>query len=309
MWRGLIVLIITLAACSSGNMKPKAAGAMYDVVVAADDKRAEQIVKDILEKPVEGLPQSEPWFNVMTTGSSTLTNAIKYARAIVVVRTMAGQTKVRYERDAFAKGQTIVYITYPSAKILKAYSPRIASLLVNLLDKAELESEAKRLSANNNEEARKEVLKTIGCPILVPEDVSSIKVGRNFVWLSNDGSRAMKNICVYTYPATTLSPQHALTMRDSIMKANIEGEEKGMYMQTEPNVEPRIIVSQGKLTMRGLWIMRGDAMGGPFVSISLVDSAKGRTVVAEGFVYAPESKKKILIKQLEAAINTLRLQQ
>ena len=59
--------------------------------------------------------------------------------------------------------------------------------------------------------------------------------------------------------------------------------------------------------MRGLWKMVGDLMGGPFVSIARVDEANGRIVVAEGFVYAPETKKRNFIRKLEAALYTLRL--
>ena len=59
------------------------------------------------------------------------------------------------------------------------------------------------------------------------------------------------------------------------------------------------------LVQRGLWEMTGDAMGGPFVSRSYVDSVNHRIVVKEAFVYAPERKKRNLIRQLEAAIMEL----
>jgi hypothetical protein len=50
-------------------------------------------------------------------------------------------------------------------------------------------------------------------------------------------------------------------------------------------------------------------MGGPFVSFARLDEANNRIVVAEGFVYAPESDKKIFIRRLEAALHTLRFPQ
>jgi len=52
--------------------------------------------------------------------------------------------------------------------------------------------------------------------------------------------------------------------------------------------------------------MEGDKMGGPFVSHALLDKKKGRVIVAESFVYAPESKKANLIRRMEAALFTLR---
>lgn len=306
MWRWLIVCLALVVGCSTENIKPKAAGTMYDVILAADDPEAEAIVKGMLETHVEGLPQNEPSFHVMTTGKAALSNATKYARAIVVVRT-GKTTKVRFERDAFAKGQTIVYVDCATAKALKADSARIAGGLVRLLDQAELEHEALRLGNHHSKEAKQLVEKTLGCSILVPEDMNSSKTGRNFVWLSNNGNRSMQSICVYSYPGITLSKEKATAMRDSIMGANIEGEEPGMKMMTERSIEPKVTIDHSSLTMRGLWMMKGDAMGGPFVSIAKVDSSKGITIVAEGFVYAPGQNKKLLTKQLEAAISTLKL--
>ena len=59
--------------------------------------------------------------------------------------------------------------------------------------------------------------------------------------------------------------------------------------------------------MRGLWRMEGDMMGGPFVSVARLDEQNNRVVVAEGFVYAPETDKRNFIRRIEAALYTLRL--
>ena len=59
--------------------------------------------------------------------------------------------------------------------------------------------------------------------------------------------------------------------------------------------------------MRGLWFMRNDCMGGPYVSHARVDTEANRVVVVEGFVYAPEKMKRGLIRRLEGSLYTLRL--
>ena len=87
---------------------------------------------------------------------------------------------------------------------------------------------------------------------------------------------------------------------DSILRTNMLGETDSMYM-----VIP-------VLSERGLWEMKGDAMGGPYVmhrihkSTSQAEIQQGYDLYIIGFVYAPEMKKKILIKQLEAAISTIK---
>lgn len=61
--------------------------------------------------------------------------------------------------------------------------------------------------------------------------------------------------------------------------------------------------------------MKGDAMGGPYVMklMSDADFTQGRNILGKynalviiGFVYAPEMKKRNLIKQLEAVLTTIR---
>ena len=54
--------------------------------------------------------------------------------------------------------------------------------------------------------------------------------------------------------------------------------------------------------------MRGDAMGGPYVSHAVKSPANGHTVVAEAFVYAPETRKRNRLRQTEAALYTLRFE-
>ena len=50
-------------------------------------------------------------------------------------------------------------------------------------------------------------------------------------------------------------------------------------------------------------------MGGPFVSHARVDRPNGRVVVVEAFIYAPETKKRDMMRQMEAALYTLNLPQ
>ena len=73
------------------------------------------------------------------------------------------------------------------------------------------------------------------------------------------------------------------------MKVNLPGAREGMYMETADSmfVETRNIAVKGDYAFeaRGLWEMKNDAMGGPFVSHVRVDRDNARVIVVEGFVY------------------------
>ena len=58
---------------------------------------------------------------------------------------------------------------------------------------------------------------------------------------------------------------------------------------------------------RGLWRMKGDFMGGPYVSHTRLDEKNQRIITAEIFVYSPDKMKRNLMRQMEASLYTLRL--
>ena len=82
-----------------------------------------------------------------------------------------------------------------------------------------------------------------------------------------------------------------------------------MATETRADVSYTPITVNGKYcgVLRGLWKMVGDMMGGPFVSHVRLDEKNNRVVVAEGFVFAPETDKRNFIRRIEAALYTLRL--
>ena len=82
-----------------------------------------------------------------------------------------------------------------------------------------------------------------------------------------------------------------------------------MATESRFGVEYTPITVNGKYcgVLRGLWKMVGDMMGGPFVSHVRLDEKNNRVVVAEGFVFAPETDKRNFIRRIEAALYTLRL--
>ena len=59
--------------------------------------------------------------------------------------------------------------------------------------------------------------------------------------------------------------------------------------------------------LRGLWEMTTDMMGGPFVSQAFVNENTGRVIFVDVYVYAPEKKKRNLIRNLEASLYNINI--
>lgn len=309
----LLTAIVALCSCSGGpqSLLPKSGGRPYEVLLVASDRRCAAVVDSVLTQDMPSLPQREPMFDVSLIDTTRFNQTTRLARCIVIVTVNPAvftSTRIRYEKNVWARPQLVVYVNTPSASQLSQYMAKAGHRLTSLLTRAEINTAISTLRAGSNRKAESSIRSMFGWDMRIPAEMKAGKTGRNFIWLSDNRPDRMRNICVYSYGGTTLDAHRALAARDSVMRLNIPGETDGMYMQTTPgSVTAGLATEDGRTVMisRGLWEMRNDAMGGPFVSLSTVDSVDRRVIVAEAFVYAPGTNKRNLIRSAEAALYTL----
>lgn len=308
---GLFLTAVLVASCGRHrvSLQPQSGGKPYEVLLVGDSV---DDVLSVLETDAEGLPQPEPAFDVSVIPTAHYNQSVWLARAIVIVTIdpeRFSMTRLRYEKNLHAAPQMVVYVNSPSRQTLHRDMPRLGVSLRQLLTRFEMNTEIGRLASASNPKSERLVQQVIGWHLKVPADMASHKEGEHFVWLSNNAATGMRNICVYTLPLKPLTRLELIHARDSVMKRNMLGERKGMYVETvESTVGAVSMRENGRKVaiMRGLWAMKGDAMGGPFVAHVVADSAQKRYVVAEAFIYAPEMQKRNIMKQTEAALYTLK---
>lgn len=309
----LLTAIVALCSCSGGpqSLLPKSGGRPYEVLLVASDRRCAAVADSVLTQDMPSLPQREPMFDVSLIDTKRFNQTTRLARCIVIVTVNPAvftSTRIRYEKNVWARPQLVVYVNTPSASQLSQYMAKAGRRLTSLLTRAEINTAISTLRAGSNRKAESSIRSMFGWDMRIPAEMKAGKTGRNFIWLSDNRPDRMRNICVYSYSGTTLDAHRALAARDSVMRLNIPGELDGMYMQTTPgSVTAGLATEDGRTVMisRGLWEMRNDAMGGPFVSLSTVDSVNSRIIVAEAFVYATGTNKRNLIRSAEAALYTL----
>jgi uncharacterized UPF0146 family protein len=308
--RLLFALFPLLCACGNGHspLLPRSGGKPYEVLLIGDE---DSLIYKVLDADAEGLPQSEPSFDISTTDMNHFNQSVRLARSIVIVnidKKLFTNANIKYEKNVYAEPQMIVYVNAPSVNSIRMALPKMASQLRKLLVRAEMNAEIMNLKTRQNAKATSMIRQRLGCEILIPADMTSHKEGKDFIWMSNNAATGMQNICVYALPEN----EDIIKGRDSVMKINMPGEEKGMYMMTAAkSVECSLANEKGEQMMiaRGLWEMRNDAMGGPFVLHAVTDKLNHRVIVAEAFVYAPEMNKRNKLRQIEAALYTLKIKE
>ena len=292
----LIFLLLTSCGLTGKNRKkPASTGQPYEIVLEGD---TDSIVTRILTEDVPSLPQPEPLCKLIQVKKGKTKGSYLLVRTRIIVNITDKDFAVKLSHDENAAPQNIIRINAHSVQQLRERLN--GEKLRQIVDEAELKHLAEIISNNpskQNKEMQEEVKKTFGLDMKIPVSMNASKKAKDFIWISNNASTGMQNLLVMKVKSEERRMKNSNAFHvnvndkaqiDSILRANMPGETDSMYMTIPVLLE------------RGLWEMKGDAMGGPYVMHRI------HNLYVIGFVYAPEMKKKILIKQLEAAISTIK---
>ena len=292
----LTFLLLTSCGLTGKNRKkPASTGQPYEIVLEGD---TDSIVTRILTEDVPALPQPEPLCKLIQVKKGKTKGSYLLVRTRIIVNITDKDFAVKLSHDENAAPQNIIRINAHSVQQLRERLN--GEKLRQIVDEAELKHLAEIISHNpskQNKEMQEEVKKTFGLDMKIPVSMNASKKAKDFIWISNNASTGMQNLLVMKVKSEERRIKNSNAFHvnvndkaqiDSILRTNMPGETDSMYMTIPVLLE------------RGLWEMKGDAMGGPYVMHRI------HNLYVIGFVYAPEMKKKILIKQLEAAISTIK---
>ena len=301
-------LVVALASCNARrNTLPRSGGSPYEVTVVGD---VDSVVYRALSADMDGLPQSEPVFDVRearVAPSEALDGVLRYARALVVVDINPrkySEVSLGARYNVYADPQVILVLCSPSSSALcdtvgECSLGGFADKTIGKLLAHERGIAIASMRRRHNPKMEAEVRRMFGFDMLIPPDMTSCKRGKDFLWISNDSPTAMLNVCIYN---------RSFSKRDSVMRVNIKGETDSMYMSTVHDACHGEYSCDGiyaEHRWRGLWEMRGDAMGGPLVARTIWRLKPHTPVTIEGFVYAPGLKKRNHVMLLEAVLQTV----
>ena len=327
----LALCSFVLLSCSGdGRFLTSATGSIYECLLVCDDNVTSP-VKETLAEYMYGLPQSEPSLTISHIAPSMFDDRLKATRNILQIDINPRQyTKVKAStaQNVWSKPQAYIRINAPSAEEFLAYWQENGETVREWFIREELSRQVRLYKGSKNDGAQ-DVLKRNRYKMSIPEEYLVIKdttlilakrkVG--VLWCCDNKGPMRKDIMLYTYPYTSqeqFSNDSIIAMRDRVVKELVSAQVPGSYMATEVKYEPPVSRSVTALNdtiggfyaveTRGLWkIQDGEAMGGPFVSLTRLDQVNGLVVHAEGFIFAPNQKKRSAIRKMEAILYSLKM--
>ena len=318
----VIGLSLVLVSCSSDKKKERPLGKVqsepYELLLVADKEwlntSAGQALLVVLESPIQGLPQPESHFRLTKINPSALDGIFRFYGNILEVNIgrQYPEARLAMRRDVYCRPQTVLYLEAPDDESFVQLIRNQAESVLSLFDEREFTRERSYLSGTYSGTLMRQAQKQFGVSINAPKDLDDIKEGKDFFWASTSKEEFRLNICMYSLPMREVTESNFVAMRDSVMQINIPGGKEGQWMETDSRsvlFKQRMLPDKktSVLEVRGLWDMRHDAMGGPFVSYVMKDSVKNRILVSEGFIFAPQKNKRAMIRELEAALQTITL--
>ncbi len=317
----LALAVITISACNGkkGMLAPTSSGRAYEILVVVNqgmwDRPAGRALYNVLDTDVPGLPQSERSFRMMYTSPSNYDSTLKLVRNIIIadVQNIYTKASFKYAKDVYAAPQAILTIQAPDETSFQKFVTDNKQFIVDFFTHAEMNRQIALLKNDHSDYVATKVKSMFDCDVWVPAELTASKQGDHFFWAGTNAATGDQNFVIYSYPYTdkdTFTKAYFIQKRDSVMKVNIPGARAGMYMMTDSvmtDVKPLDIHGQYVMEARGLWRVKNDFMGGPFVSHTCLDRVNHRIITAEIFIYSPDKLKRNLVRRMEASLYTLRL--
>lgn len=315
----LAALTLILNSCNNfttGWMSASSASNEVLVIINEDEWQEPhgRALFDVLNSPIPGLPQREANFKILQIDPKNFTSTFKMARNLVIVdvSNVYTEAKMSSETNKYATGQIVLTFKAPDKDALKNYLEKNEQAIVDYLVKKELERTSLWLKKESGT-PKTHLKNKFGFTIDYPKGLTNITEDQNFFWATNNSAQSRQDIVIYSLPYTTESifeKDSLIAIRNRVLGKHIKGSfDSQMTTATSLPVEYRRVEINGifRAELRGLWEMTTDMMGGPFVSQAFVNENTGRVIFVDVYVYAPEKKKRSLIRNLEASFYNIEI--
>ena len=318
-----VLALMLLTSCgdkvaSNKKFLPDASGAINNVSVVTEndlwDGRVGEAIRDVLAKPIYGLPQDEPTFTISQIPPAVFSGFVTKNRTVLKIETNK-EAGISISEDVYAVPQKVIVISGKTKDEIINVLKTNESKIVDTFKNAELTERLRQMAKSPHKFTT--IKERLHLTIQFASVYRIAKSTDNFFWIRKDITTGTSNLMIYELPYNAIKRNDSVVkqiikIRDSIGKAHIEGPVEGSYLVTENAYTPfhgeTIIDNKPALETKGIWDVKKAFMGGPFINYAIEDKINKRWVVIEGFTFAPSVEKRNYMLELEAIIKSVKLE-
>ena len=311
----ILIAALLFISCNDGTKIVLASsGNLNEISIVVEDQLWEgsigKALTNILSKPIYGLPQQEPLFKLRQIPPRVFSGFVTKSRTIIIIESKK-QKHTRLLLNKYASPQTVIVVSGMTSREIIEELKKHSKKIINKIKEAEIKEKQRRIRKSLS------ISQALDSIFKIKLDYPSIyrvaAADRNFVWLRKDTKSGSVNLSVFQTSLKTnrLNTEKIIIIRDSVSKQKIPGPTKETYMSTETQYKSVLVPTKIRkykgLEVRGLWEVKKQFMGGPFINFSVVDSINNRILFFDGFVYSPGTEKASYIFEIEAIIKSLKI--
>lgn len=330
---------------SPKDFKLSSEGGSLEIIAVMDSTRWNgelgKALRGVYMEAAPGLPRGEARFKLLSVSPDNFKRFLKRHHSLVFLTLLNdnsqggklmksfftkqsldeikkdGEKFMLGRKDEFAKDQKILYLFGETeAELIKKLKEN-KTRLQDYFYASERERTIARLMGSGsfkNEPLSKEVKKETGLSLSIPDGYAIAKTDSNFLWLRHYGKPYDRNIWVSYGKYTSeemFSDELFLRWRNHFgYKCMNDTTLELSYMTSQDDVIPtesRQTTIAGKFAKeyKGLWKLKNNTRGGPFVGYAFVDEKTNRFYYIEAFLYGPNEKHKNVMFELESILHTL----
>lgn len=315
----LFLLAALLHGCSGNgiNLKQNVSGKAGEIVIVANKAQWEGApgaeLRRLLASEYPLLPQREASFTLINIPENAFSNIFQIHRNIIILQISDNfkEAGMDIRADVWSSPQTVLSLTAPTMEAADSLIKAGGEKIFNLFEQAERNRIIRASKRYEERSLRILVAEMFGGSPYFPTGYSLKKRTRDFVWISYETTYTNQGIFVYKVPvtdSTSLTADSLVAIRNRVLEMNVPGMFEGSYMTTSivEGKEPQLkwIKYKGRTfgELRGLWEVKNDYMGGPFIEHIFYDKPGKNLIFLECFVYAPRYDKRNYLRQVESII-------
>lgn len=321
---GIVFLVFLAGACKHKSTPPRkedSSGATLELLVITDNKEQWEgslgdTIRAYFGQIQTAMTQPEPLFTLAHLEVSGFNRMFQHHHNILIlsVDPQAKQSQTETRRDLWAEPQRVIKVTAPAYPILIAEVDSQKTAFRDLFMETEYARTTKTDKTLPETELIKQLEKEYKISLLIPVGFRVAVKTNEFVWLRKETLKESQGLLIYIEPyldTAQFSNDNIIRRRNLYTMNWIPGPSYGSFMTTDvdyvkPTFRRIYLDDRFAVETRGVWQTVGDYMGGPFVSYSMVDDKQNRLVTLEGYVYAPNEPKTILLHHVDAICRTVR---
>jgi len=315
-------VLFVLTGCGNGKEDPvviaSSSGKINNLTVVMENDlwtgEVGEAVRRYLAAPVDGLPQEEPLFSLSQMPPEAYQGFARKNRIFLHIQ-KGQEPAIKMADDAYARPQKGILITGENIEQIISLIEENAEKIISTFKKTELAEQQRRIKKSLKSDEKLE--EQLGVSLKFPTAYRYAKETDDFFWIRKDIPTGSMEILVYEVPRHVIEKDtnivgNIIEMRDSIGQTHIPGRVDGSYMVTESAYAPYLFESQidGKFAWesKGIWEVKGDFMGGPFINYAVLDEENDRYVILEGFAFSPSAQKRENMMELEAILKSAEIE-